>query len=558
MIIIDDLRALDKPQRAAFAAGLLGWTLDAFDFFLLTFIVKDIADSFKTQVSTITVAITLTLMLRPLGAFVFGRLADRFGRRPVLMADVMLYAVLAFASAFSPNLPTLLILRAAFGFAMGGEWGIGSSLALESIPAKSRGVVSGILQEGYALGFLLASLVYLASPILHWRGLLMVSVVPALLVLYIRRHVQESPAWETSRTTRRDMAAQAKSAAPQPLASKGGPLLVFSLYGLSALAAVQYAMRVPAYALVLLPLGAGLAYVLRLRVSGGERQTFEHQIRLFWTLGGLGALWAYLVLIVGDKLSGVGLPLARVSPVVFALLALALLALCVRGATAAVQGRAPAHPQPGSLWDELGRRSGLLVYVVVLMTAFNLFSHGTQDLYPTFLKVQHKFAPGMVTTLTVLANLGAIVGGVLFGALSERIGRRRAIVLATLLALPMIPLWAFGATPLILGAGAFLIQIAVQGAWGVVPVHLNELSPADARGTFPGFAYQLGNFIASGNAVVQARIAESRHDNYGLALAVVAGGVAMVLAVLTLFGPEAKGVSFVAEDRADPADPVAV
>jgi SHS family lactate transporter-like MFS transporter len=185
-----------------------------------------------------------------------------------------------------------------------------------------------------------------------------------------------------------------------------------------------------------------------------------------------------------------------------------------------------------------------LLYAVLLMTCFNFFSHGTQDLYPTFLRVQHRFSPGMVSALTILLNLGAMVGGLTFGALSEKIGRRKAIVLAALIALPVIPLWALSTAPLLLGLGAFLIQIAVQGAWGVVPVHLNELSPAAVRGTFPGFTYQIGNLFAAANAYIQADIAERNGNNYGLALAIVCGIVAVTLAVVTWFGPEAKGVDF--------------
>jgi MFS transporter, SHS family, lactate transporter len=406
MVIIDDLRALNKTQRAAFTASFLGWALDAFDFFLLTFILKDIAAEFHEKLSTISYAITLTLVARPIGAFVFGRLADRFGRRPVLMFDVAIYSVLALASAFAPNLWVLLGLRFLFGFAMGGEWGIGASLALETIPVKSRGVVSGILQEGYPVGYFLAALANLALPHIGWRGMLALGVLPALLILYIRRHVPESPAWEAER---------------------------------------------------------------KRELAGAKRIGFFQ----------------------------------------------------------AVKGKWPR-----------------LLYVVLLMTCFNFFSHGTQDQYPSFLRVQHGFSPGVVTTLTIVLNIGAVFGGLIFGALSEKIGRRKAIVLAALLALPIIPLWAFSTTPLLLGLGAFLLQIAVQGAWGVVPVHLNELSPPDARGTFPGFAYQLGNLFAAANAVIQARIAETHHNNYGLALAVVCGVVAITLAVVTWFGPEAKGVDF--------------
>jgi SHS family lactate transporter-like MFS transporter len=201
-----------------------------------------------------------------------------------------------------------------------------------------------------------------------------------------------------------------------------------------------------------------------------------------------------------------------------------------------------------SLWRTIRREWKRLIYCVVLMTCFNYFSHGTQDLYPTFLKVQHHFSAGLVTTLTIALNVGAVLGGLIFGALSERIGRRRAIVLGALLALPVIPLWSQTSTPLLLGLGAFLIQIAVQGAWGVVPAHLNELSPPEARGTFPGFAYQLGNVFAAGNAVIQARIAEAHGNDYGLALGSVCAVVAVALALVTWFGPEAKGRSFAGDD----------
>jgi SHS family lactate transporter-like MFS transporter len=406
MVIVDELKALDHNQRSAFLASLLGWALDAFDFFVLTFVIKDIATDFGVKVSAVSTAITLTLVMRPLGALAFGWLADRFGRRPVLMFDVGLYSVLALASAFAPNLITLLILRALFGFAMGGEWGIGASLTMESIPAKSRGVVSGILQQGYPMGYFMGALANLFLPQIGWRGMMMLGILPALLIMFIRRHVKESPAWEEARAN---------------------------------------------------------------RVVGGHRGTLLPALKHGW------------------------------------------------------------------------RR---FLFLVVLMTGFNFFSHGSQDLYPTFLRVQHGFSPQVVTALTMVLNVGAIIGGLVFGTLSERIGRRKAIVTAALLALPIIPLWAFSTTPLMLGLGAFLIQIAVQGAWGVVPVHLNELSPGEARGTFPGFAYQLGNLFAAMNAIWQARIAEAHGNNYGLALAIVCGVVAVVIAVVVWLGPEAKGVAF--------------
>jgi SHS family lactate transporter-like MFS transporter len=184
------------------------------------------------------------------------------------------------------------------------------------------------------------------------------------------------------------------------------------------------------------------------------------------------------------------------------------------------------------------------VYAVVLMAAFNFFSHGTQDLYPTFLQVQHALSPHAVGAIAAIYNVGAILGGILCGSLSERIGRRRMIVTAALLSLPVLPLWAFAASPVLLAIGAFLMQVMVQGAWGVIPVHLNELSPDEARGTFPGLVYQLGNLLASANATIQAGLAVHFGGNYGLALALVAGSVAVIIAVLTSLGVEAKGVAF--------------
>jgi len=416
-LVLDDLKALNKVQRSVFTASLLGWTLDAFDYFLLTFVIKDVAAEFHVKIPAVAFAVTLTLIARPFGALAFGWLADRFGRRPVLMIDVLLYAALELASAFAPSLIIFLGLRLAFGFAMGGEWGIGASLALESIPVKSRGVISGLLQEGYAMGQLLGALVFwfvyphldhLVPHMPAWRLMFVIGVLPAFLVFYIRRHVPESPIWEQTRDAR--------------------------------------------------------------------------------------------------KAAGVKLGL--------------------------------------SVFTSLGKHWKMVIYAILLMTAFNFFSHGTQDIYPTFLRVQHKFSPQMVGMLTAVMNCGAILGGVAFGTLSERIGRRRAIALAALLALPIIPLWAFSLTPLLLGLGGFLLQIAVQGAWGIVPVHLNELSPQEARGTFPGAAYQFGNLLASGNLVFQTQFAESHNNNYGLALAVVAGTTALILAGLAFFGPDAKGKSF--------------
>src|ERR1700691_747453 len=389
-----------SEQKHVVAARFLGWTLDAFDFFLLVFVLKDIATEFNTQITEVTFAILLTLAMRPIGAYIFGRAADRWGRRPTLMVDVLLYSAIEFASGFAPNLTVLLVLRAIFGIAMGGEWGVGASLTMESISPQARGFVSGLLQSGYPAGYFLASIVYgLLFQYIGWRGMFMVGVIPALLVFYIRRKVPESPSW-------------------QPTATRSNTLAI---------------------------------------------------VRSHWRLG---------------------------------------------------------------------------IYAVLLMTAFNFFSHGTQDLYPTFLQVQHGFSPHEVGLIAVIYNIGAIIGGIFFGSLSERFGRRRIIIIAAVLSLAVLPLWAFAATAVWLAVGAFLMQVTVQGAWGVVPAHLNELSPDEARGTFPGFTYQLGNLIASVNATLQATIASHNGNNYGLALAVVAGTVAVAIAVLTAVGKEAKGIKF--------------
>jgi SHS family lactate transporter-like MFS transporter len=389
-----------SEQKHVVAASFLGWTLDAFDFFLLVFVLKDIAAEFSTQITNVTFAILLTLAMRPIGAYLFGRAADRWGRRPTLMVDVLLYSVIELASGFAPNLTALLVLRAIFGIAMGGEWGVGASLTMESIPPQARGFVSGLLQSGYPTGYFLASIVYgLLFQYIGWRGMFMVGIIPALLVFYIRRSVPESPSWK-------------------PATKHSSTLAI---------------------------------------------------VKSHWQLG---------------------------------------------------------------------------IYAVLLMTAFNFFSHGTQDLYPTFLQVQHGMPPHEVGLIAVIYNIGAIIGGISFGSLSESFGRRRTIIVASLLSLAVLPLWAFSTSAVWLAVGAFLMQVMVQGAWGVIPVHLNELSPDDARGTFPGFVYQLGNLIASVNATLQAGIAVHYGGDYAIALAFVAGTVAVVIAALTALGTEAKGVVF--------------
>ncbi|QBQ97369.1 MFS transporter [Paraburkholderia pallida] len=389
-----------REQRNVTIAAYLGWTLDAFDFFLMVFVLKDIATEFNTQIPAVAFAITITLAMRPIGALIFGRLADKFGRRPTLMVNIACYSFLELLTGFSPNLTTFIVLRALFGVAMGGEWGVGSALTMETIPPKARGFVSGLLQAGYPSGYLLASIVFgVLYQYIGWRGMFFIGVLPALLVLYVRAHVPESPAFKE----------------------------------------------------------------MEKRVRPTLLTTLKHNL-------------------------------------------------------------------------------SLSLYAIVLMTAFNFFSHGTQDLYPTFLREQHHFDPHTVSLITITLNLGAIVGGLFFGSFSEKIGRRKAIFIAALIALPVLPLWAFSSGPVLLALGAFLMQISVQGAWGVIPVHLNEISPDEVRATFPGLVYQLGNLLASVNATLQASLAQTHNQNYGMAMAIVAGTVAVVIAVLIPFSRERRGI----------------
>lgn len=446
--MIEALRGWTPAQRHVVAASFLGWTLDAFDFFLLVFVLKDVAAEFDATVATVAVALTLTLGLRPVGAFLFGRLADRYGRRPVLMLDVALYSAFAFATAFSPNLMVFFVLRALFGIAMGGEWGIGASLTMESVPVRSRGFVSGLLQSGYPCGYLLASIVFaVLYPYIGWRGMFMVGVIPALLILYIRRHVPESPGWD------RPIAQPNRTASP-----KSWEAAIYLLVYLAVL--ITSALLFPYFG---------------------------------W--------WGVVI---------------AAAPV-----------LCT-----IVYYRSPLMQKH---WK-------LALYAIVLMTAFNFFSHGTQDLYPTFMQVQRGFSHATVSTIAIFYNIGAIAGGITFGILSQRLGRRRTIVITALLSLLAVPLWAFSPNAVLLGIGAFLMQFFVQGCWGVIPAHLNEISPAEARGTFPGTVYQLGNFIASSNAPLQVMIAGSFGGRYSIALALVAMAAALVIAVLIGFSREAKEI----------------
>lgn len=408
MAAIRLFKVLNSDQRKTFIACFLGWALDALDFFLVTFVLGPLGHDFGRDVSKVTFAITLTLLMRPVGAFIFGWLGDRFGRRIPLMADIIFYSVMELLTAFAPNFTVFLILRALFGIGMGGEWGLGASLAMESLPTQTRGLFSGILQQGYAVGYLLAALVYwIVFPHFGWRGLFVAGALPAFLVIYIRAHVPESPVWLRERAQQR---------------SKLKMSVLFKQYGT------------------------------------------------------------------------------------------------------------------------------LFIYAVLLMTVFNYMSHGTQDLYATYLQKQRGFDSDQTSQIAIIYAFGMICGGSVVGQLSQTWGRRRLIILAAICGMLLIPLWIAPSTALLI-IGGFLIQFMVQGAWGVVPVHLNELSPPAFRGTFPGLAYQLGNFAAAYAAQQQAWLAEhfrraNGEPNYALTMALVAAVVFVAIIFLAAIGREEHGKEF--------------
>lgn len=402
---------LTGDQRNAFMASFLGWTMDAFDYFLVVLVYADIATTFhhtKTDVAFLT---TATLAMRPVGALLFGLWADRVGRRVPLMVDVSFYSVIGFLCAFAPNFTVLVILRLLYGIGMGGEWGLGAALSMEKVPAERRGVFSGLLQEGYAFGYLLASvaaLVVMNWLGLSWRWLFGLSIIPALISLIIRYRVKESEVWEAAQD--------------------------------------------------------------RMRLT---------KTRIRDVLGN------------------------------------------------------PA----------IVRR---FVYLVLLMTAFNWMSHGTQDVYPTFLTATTDHGAGLSSLtarwIVVIYNIGAIIGGLAFGTLSQRFSRRYTIVFCAALGLPIVPLFAYSRTAAMLCLGSFLMQAFVQGAWGVIPAHLTEMSPDAIRGVYPGVTYQLGNLLAAFNLPIQERLAESH--GYPFALAATIVPVLLVVAVLTAIGKDATGIRF--------------
>jgi SHS family lactate transporter-like MFS transporter len=392
-------------QRNAVLAGFLGWTLDAFDFFVLTLVVDDVARAFGRTRPQILLTVTLALAMRPIGAVIFGIMADRWGRRIPLMLNVIFYAFISVLSGLAPSYQIFLILRMLFGIGMGGEWGVGASLALESASPRLRGLLSGLLQEGYAIGNLLAALAFrLAYPYFNahypgngWRAMFFIGGLPALLSLFIRAKVKESAAWHEHRT---------------------------------------------------------------------DWTTYRRSLPKHW------------------------------------------------------------------------RR---FLYLVLLMTMMNFISHGTQDVYPTLLGTQG-YAKDQIADITMFSMVGAVLGGLAFGYYSDRTGRRRAMMTAIGSALLVVPFWIAGFSPSATIVGVFLMQFFVQGAWGVIPAHINELSPGHLRGFFPGFAYQLGVLCASSIPTIEAVLGERftyKEAMGGLVAAVLVGGFLVVWS-----GPEAHGVTF--------------
>jgi MFS transporter, SHS family, lactate transporter len=390
-----------SDQWHAVAASFLGWTLDAFDFFVLVFLVDTLARQFQVTPSKIILTMTTTLAMRPVGALIFGLLADRYGRRRPLMANVVFFSLFELACGFAPNYAVFFVLRAIYGIGMGGEWGVGASLAMESAPKRWRGVLSGVVQSGYSIGYLLAAVAArFVLPHWGWRAMFWAGGVPALLAFYIRFRVKESVAWRQH--------------------------------------------RVPTVGAIV-------------RTASGHWKIFS--------------------------------------------------------------------------------------YLVLLMTLMMFLSHGTQDLYPHFLRAVHQLPLATISYVAIAYNIAAVLGSCAFGYLSEHLGRRRAILLALALAMVSIPAWAFGGGLGTLVVGACLMQAGVQGAWGIIPAHLNELSPDAVRGLMPGFAYQLGILFAAPTNNIEYAL----RDRFGYAWALAAFEIVniLMLATVVALGAEQKGKSFV-------------
>jgi SHS family lactate transporter-like MFS transporter len=386
----------------ALFAGFSAWTFDAFDFFILTYVVPQVARDFHRSVTDIAATLTASLLMRPVGALLFGLIADRWGRRVPLMLDIVFYSVMEVLSGLAPTYRIFYIMRLLYGIGMGGAWGVGASLAMESVPAKWRGVMSGVLQEGYAIGNLLAAVAFWTIfPHWGWRRMFFIGVIPALLTLIVLFKVEESESWKLA-------AAQKKS-------------------------------------------------------------------------------W-------------------------------------------------------GEYFEVIAENWKLFGYLVALMAMMNFMSHGTQDLYPTFLQVERHFSTRATAMVSVISMIGAVLGGIAVGFYSDRYGRRRAMIVSTLLAILLIPLWVFAPTIALISLGAFLIQFMVQGAWGVIPAHINELSPTAIRAFLPGFAYQIGVLIAARTPHFQS--ATAGRFGYATTMAVFAAVVFLGGALMIAVGPEAHKKAF--------------
>jgi len=393
-----------RNRRNTMLAGFLGWTLDAFDFFILTFVLATVAKEFNKTIPEMALTITASLAMRPVGALIFGLMADKYGRKGPLMISIIFYSVIEIFSGLAPNYTIFLLLRLLYGIGMGGEWGVGASLVMETVSSKRRGFLSGLLQEGYAFGFLLAAAVYyLVFPHYGWRVMFFIGGLPALLTLYIRSRVQESKVWKSAKAV--------------------------------------------------------------------DWKEYGREIKKHWKL---------------------------------------------------------------------------FLYLVLLMSMMNFISHGTQDLYPTFLQQQRGYTPQQTSIITIISMVGAIFGGLLFGYLSDKWGRRKMMALAVFLAVLFIPIWVYEGGDVVIAAGAFGMQFMVQGAWGIIPAHINELSPGKLRGFFPGFAYQLGVLTASGIVYFEALLAE--HLSYATSMKTLAGTVLLIGVLVILAGPEAKGIHFHKEE----------
>jgi SHS family lactate transporter-like MFS transporter len=405
--VLVDPSSIEPPidranARNAFLAGFLGWTFDAFDFFILTYVLAQVAHDFHRSISDIAVTLVASLMMRPVGAFIFGLMADRYGRRLPLMVDILFFSLMEVASGFAPNYRIFLVLRLLYGIGMGGAWGAGAALAMESIPAKLRGVFSGIFQEGYALGNLLAAIAFwVVFPRWGWRAMFFLGAIPALITLLILSKVKESDAWKSAAAKQRDS------------------------------------------------------------------RTYFRELLANWKR---------------------------------------------------------------------------FAYLVILMAMMNFLSHGTQDLYPTYLQQQRHYTPHTTAILSIISMLGAIAGAALFGFYSDHAGRRRAMLTAVLGGLVVIPLWVFSPGLSLLALGAFFMQFMVHGAWGVIPAHINELSPDRVRGFLPGFSYQLGVVFAASAPFIEASL--SRRFSYGQVMGTFVAFAMMITIIVIAVGPEAHRVMF--------------